>query len=135
MRINPARLGAALAFFGVALGAFGTHALTDMVTPERLETFGTGVRYQIYHALGLLVLGALPAKAHRAAPFLFWGTLAFSGSLYLLVLTDTPILGAVAPVGGALLLTGWAVLFFLLASEPKKEGEPVSARPEKPSRV
>lgn len=117
MRPHPAKLGAGLAFLAVGLGAFGTHSLEGTLSPERLETFGTAVRYQIYHALGLLVLGALPQRAHRAAWPLFLGVLTFSGSLYLLVLTDTPWLGAVAPIGGALMLLGWAVLFFSLSSE------------------
>lgn len=111
-RTNPARLGALLAFFGVALGAFGAHALGDILSPDRLGTFETAVRYQLFHGLGLLALGALPARAQRAAPWLFVGSLVFSGSLYALVLTDTPVLGAVAPVGGTLQLVGWALLFF-----------------------
>ena len=114
MRTNPAKLGAILAFLAVGLGAFGTHALDGTVTPERLETFGTAVRYQMYHALGLLILTSLPIKARRATWPLFLGSVIFSGSLYLLVLTDTSWLGAVAPIGGALMLAGWAILFFSL---------------------
>ena len=113
-RVNPARLGALLAFFGVALGAFGAHGLSGTLSPDRLATFETAVRYQLFHGLGLLALGALPLRAQRAAPWLFVGSLVFSGSLYVLVLTDTPVLGAVAPVGGVLQLVGWAVLFFSL---------------------
>lgn len=111
---NPARLGALLAFFGVALGAFGAHGLSGTLSPDRLATFETAVRYQLFHGLGLLALGSLPQRAQRAAPWLFVGSLVFSGSLYVLVLTDTPVLGAVAPVGGILQLVGWAVLFFSL---------------------
>ena len=62
-KVRPAQLGAALAFIGVALGAFGAHSLGDVLTPDRLATFETGVRYQIYHALGLLAIGALPVRA------------------------------------------------------------------------
>ena len=116
MNVHPARLGALLAFLGVALGAFGTHALRDLVTPERLGTFETAVRYQMFHALGLLALGALPPKAWRAMWPLFLGSLLFSGSLYLLVATNLSWLGAVAPVGGALQLVGWGVLFFSLSA-------------------
>ncbi len=111
---NPARLGALLAFFGVAFGAFGAHSLEGTLSPDRLATFETAVRYQLFHGLGLLALGALPRRAQRAAPWLFVGSLIFSGSLYVLVLTDTPVLGAVAPVGGVLQLIGWAMLFFNL---------------------
>lgn len=112
--VNPAQLGALLAFLGVALGAFGAHALSGVLTPERLETYQTAVRYQMFHALGLLALGALPLKAQRAAPWLFVGSVVFSGSLYALVFSGVSILGAVAPIGGVLQLIGWAILFFSL---------------------
>lgn len=114
MNVQPARLGALLAFLGVALGAFGAHALRDIVTPERLGTFETAVRYQMFHALGLLALQALPPRTHRATWPLFLGNVLFSGSLYLLVATNLAWLGAVAPIGGALQLVGWALLFFSL---------------------
>ena len=113
-RVNPAQLGALLAFLGVALGAFGAHALNGVLTPERLETYQTAVRYQMFHALGLLALGALPPRAQRAAPWLFIGSLIFSGSLYALVWSGVNLLGVVAPIGGVLQLTGWAILFFSL---------------------
>jgi len=113
-RVQPAQLGALLAFLGVALGAFGAHALSDTLSPDRLETFQTAVRYQLFHALGLLALGALPRQAQRAAPWLFWGSVIFSGSLYTLVGSGVSVLGAVAPVGGVVQLVGWALLFFSL---------------------
>ena len=94
------------------MGAFGAHALNGVLTPDRLETYQTAVRYQMFHALGLLALGALPLKAQRAAPWLFIGSIVFSGSLYTLVFSGVSILGAVAPIGGVLQLTGWAILFF-----------------------
>ena len=109
--VQPARLGAILAFIGVGLGAFGAHSLEGIVTPERLDTFETGVRYQMYHALALLVVGALPVKGQRAAMFMFIGSLIFSGSLYILVLSGISWLGAVTPIGGVLQLIGWALLF------------------------
>lgn len=113
-RLNPARLGALLAFLGVALGAFGAHALDGLLSPDRLETYQTAVRYQMFHALGLLALGALPEQAWRAAPWLLWGSVIFSGSLYALVFSEVSVLGAVAPIGGVLQLVGWALLFFSL---------------------
>lgn len=113
-RLNPARLGALLAFLGVALGAFGAHALDGLLSPDRLATYETAVRYQMFHALALLALGALPMRAQRAAPWLFWGSVVFSGSLYALVLSGVSVLGAVAPIGGVLQLVGWALLFFSL---------------------
>ena len=110
--LHPAQLGALLAFLGVALGAFGAHALSGVLSPEQLETYQTAVRYQMFHALGLLALGALPPGAQRAAPWLFWGSVVFSGSLYALVFSGVSLLGAVAPVGGVLQLVGWGLLFF-----------------------
>lgn len=111
---RAAQLGALWAALGVALGAFGAHALTEWVTPERLATFETGVRYQLFHALGLVALGTLPDRAQRATPLLFAGSFVFSGSLYALVLLDAPFMGAVAPLGGALQIAGWGYLAWLL---------------------
>ncbi len=111
MSINPLRWGALLGGLAVALGAFGTHVLGGAVTPERLDTFETGARYQMYHALALLMLATLPPRTHRAAPFFLFGSVIFSGSLYLLALADTPWFGAITPLGGVLQLIGWGVLF------------------------
>ena len=113
-RFNAAQLGALLAFLGVALGAFGAHALKGSLSSGDLETYQTAVRYQLFHALGLLALGALPLRAQRAAPWLFFGSVVFSGSLYALVFTGVSALGAVTPIGGVLQLIGWAILFFSL---------------------
>ena len=110
------RLGAALAAFGVALGAFGAHGLRPLVTLERLAAFETGVRYQLVHALGVLAAAwaahAVPqAAGPRWAGALFTlGVLLFSGSLYLLVWTGVTAWGAVTPVGGLAFLAGWIAL-------------------------
>jgi uncharacterized membrane protein YgdD (TMEM256/DUF423 family) len=110
--IHPGKVGAVLAVLAVACGAFGAHALKDIVTPERLQTFETAVRYQMYHALALLIISVLPIKNYRAAWFLLAGTIIFSGSLYLLVLTNISILGAITPIGGILQIIGWIILLF-----------------------
>jgi uncharacterized membrane protein YgdD (TMEM256/DUF423 family) len=105
-----ALIGALVTGLAVAIGAFGTHALGDLVSAERLDTFATGVRYQLIHGLALLALGLGRFDTpwiRRGGWLLLAGVLVFSLSLYLLVLTDTPLLGAVAPVGGALMLAGW----------------------------
>ncbi|HEX7976828.1 MAG TPA: DUF423 domain-containing protein [Anaerolineales bacterium] len=101
---------------GVALGAFGAHGLRSRLTPERLETFETGVRYQMYHALVLLAT-AWAARSFPASPlpgisgWLFLaGVLLFSGSLYLLVFTGKHWWGAITPVGGVAFIAGWLCL-------------------------
>ncbi len=104
--MNRATLyGAALGGLGVALGAFGAHALKDTLSPSALNTFETGVRYQMYHALALLALGAQPQQK-RAPTWLLAGTVVFSGSLYALALSGVRPLGAVTPIGGLLQIAG-----------------------------
>jgi uncharacterized membrane protein YgdD (TMEM256/DUF423 family) len=110
-----AALGSLLAGVAVAAGAFGAHALRARLSPADLATFETGARYQMYHALALLVVawaapqwpGALP----RAAGWFFVaGIVVFSGSLYALVLSGQRWLGAITPLGGVAFLAGWACL-------------------------
>ena len=103
---------------GVAFGAFGAHALRARVTPERLVTFETGVRYMLYHAFAFFAVVAVrtwgpdsTASAVAGIAFVV-GVLLFSGSLFLLVLTDSPRWGAVTPLGGVILLVGWAALAY-----------------------
>ncbi len=108
-------IGAGLGFLGVALGAFGAHALKGRLGPDMLAVFETGVRYQFYHALALLVVGWACAhwtsSAMGAAGWLFVaGTALFSGSLYALALTGIKVLGAITPVGGVCFLAGWACM-------------------------
>ena len=112
--------GVVLAGTGVALGAFGAHALRDMVTEARMETFQTAVQYQSIHAMAL-ILGSLLAMGFAKERWLDWamrlvlaGILVFSGSLYLLVLLDQGWLGAITPIGGVLLIAGYAA--FLVAA-------------------
>ena len=108
-------LGALFALLAVAAGAFGTHLLRNQLDVQSLEIFQTAARYQMYHALALLVLGWM-AMANKN-PLLTWagwcftaGILIFSGSLYGLSLSGIKILGAVAPVGGLSLMAGWGIL-------------------------
>ena len=102
---------------GVAIGAFGAHALHDtLVRAGRLDTFETAVRYQFYHALALLAVSVLwaarPELRALGTTGVLWagGIVVFSGSLYALCFTGITKLGAVAPVGGLLLLGGWISL-------------------------
>jgi len=108
-------VGALAAGSGVALGAFGAHGLRARLSPELLAVFETGVRYQIYHALGLIAVAWAAARAPSpwasAAGWLFAaGIVVFSGSLYLLALTGARWLGAITPLGGLAFLAGWACL-------------------------
>lgn len=114
-------LGAGLAGLGVAVGAFGAHGLQGRVTPEMLAVFEVGVRYQMYHALALVLLGLFAGRGPSPVPievppgvgpavYLFLaGIVLFSGSLYALVLTGTRWLGAITPFGGLSFLAGWVM--------------------------
>lgn len=107
-------LGAVSALIGVAAGAFAAHGLRSVLTPERLGTFETAVRYQMYHALGLLAVAWAAARWPGglwgwSGGLLAVGTLLFSGSLYALALTGVRWLGAITPVGGVCFLAGWVV--------------------------
>ncbi len=107
--------GAIAGFTGVAAGAFGAHALKARLATDLLAIFETGVRYQLVHALALLMLGLagdrLPGGALRGAGLGFTlGIVIFSGSLYALALSGTRWLGAITPLGGLAFLFGWFVL-------------------------
>ena len=108
-------LGASLALLAVALGAFGAHALQDRLEPRALEIFDTAVRYQMSHALALVLLAALLPRLHpglglTAGWAFVAGILVFSGSLYLLVATGVGRWGAVTPIGGVAFLVAWGCL-------------------------
>ena len=113
-------IGSLSGFIGVALGAFGAHALKSRLEPELLATFEVGVRYQMYHALALLAVAwaqtRWPGAVLNASGWLFvTGTLLFSGSLYVLALTGARWLGAVTPFGGAAFIAGWVLLALAVA--------------------
>lgn len=103
----------------VALGAFGAHALKAILeSNQRADTYELASRYQFYHSLALLALGLL--AMHTSSRYFLYaaysflaGILIFSGSLYILALTNKTWLGAITPLGGVALILGW--LFFMLA--------------------
>lgn len=110
-------LGAAAGFLGVALGAFGAHALKPRLAPDLFEIFEVGVRYHFYHALALLAVAwaasRWPGGAVHAAGWLFVvGIIVFSGSLYALSLSGVRWLGAITPIGGVAFLAGWIALIW-----------------------
>lgn len=105
--------GSLLALLAVALGAFGAHGLEDRLDENMLGIFETGVRYHMYHALGLLLIAALAPRFPQARALLWagrlliLGTVVFSGSLYVLSMTGITKLGMITPIGGVLFIVGW----------------------------
>jgi uncharacterized membrane protein YgdD (TMEM256/DUF423 family) len=107
------KITAILGALAVALGAFGAHGLEDLLTRTgRVETWKTAAAYHLVHSVVLLVLVHLPNWRPLPWAFLAAGITIFSGSLYLLCLTDTGWLGAITPIGGLLLIAGWGSLIF-----------------------
>ena len=117
-------IGAVLAGLSVLLGAFGAHGLESFLEDmyagdpalqvKRLGDWTTAAQYQMYHALGLMLLGcaaglARPKLARVAGLALLFGTVIFSGCLYLLVLSGVTILGAIVPIGGVSMILGWGM--------------------------
>jgi uncharacterized membrane protein YgdD (TMEM256/DUF423 family) len=107
-------LSAVLAGLSVAFGAFSAHALKAKLSDHALSIFETGARYQMYHALGLLLVAILLILAENSNPYLvaagiafLVGILLFSGSLYALSLTGISWLGAITPIGGVAFIAGW----------------------------
>jgi uncharacterized membrane protein YgdD (TMEM256/DUF423 family) len=117
--------GTVLAGLAVALGAFGSHAWKAMLIQNgRTDTFETDVRYHMYHALALLLIGILMKseggkKAAIAAGLFLTGTMLFSGSLYLLCLYPLPGIVYLTPVGGTLFMGGWIFLFLHFLNNKK----------------
>jgi uncharacterized membrane protein YgdD (TMEM256/DUF423 family) len=109
-------VGSILGSTGVLIGAFGAHALKNLLESSgRLETFETAVKYQFYHALALILLGILMSgQNHSFFQYSGYsyiaGTIIFSGSLYVLCLSGITKFGMITPVGGLLLVAGWVFL-------------------------
>ncbi|ACB53918.1 DUF423-containing protein [Crocosphaera subtropica ATCC 51142] len=110
-------IGSILAGLSVAGGAFASHALKDKLSDRSLEIFETGTKYQMYHALALILvalfltrLETVPMTLSSAGYAFIIGILIFSGSLYALSLTGVKWLGAITPIGGAAFLVGWLSL-------------------------
>jgi uncharacterized membrane protein YgdD (TMEM256/DUF423 family) len=108
-------LGALNGFIAVALGAFGAHGLEGKIPDKYLETWQTAVQYQMFHAVGLLVIGLLAGKI--SSPLINWsgwlmliGIILFSGSLFVLSVTQIKVLGAITPLGGVSFLVAWVLM-------------------------
>jgi len=111
------KTGALFAVFAVVIGAFGAHGLEDLLVENgRDATFETAVKYHFYHSFALLIVGLLMKSMD--AKYLIWsarlfalGILVFSGSLYILTITNMTFLGAITPIGGVLFILGWLSLY------------------------
>lgn len=104
--------------FGNALGAFGAHALKAKLTPAMLAVYQTGVQYQFYHALSLLLVAVLLFHIHSSWLHLsglafIAGVVLFSGSLFLLSITGITWIGVITPIGGLSFILGW--IFLIIA--------------------
>lgn len=113
---NIAATGAIVMACTIAIGAFGAHGLKQIIDGAALETFEVGVRYQMYHALAILILGFAPWISEKLKKTVFWlfiiGIIFFSGSIYLLSLNSVlPFnagkIGFITPIGGLLFIIGW----------------------------
>lgn len=118
-----------LGLLGIILGAFATHGLKPILTPEAMSSFETGAKYQIYHALLFLILGNIKQLGQKLSDWVFYllllGVLFFSGSIYLLstnALTsvDFSVIALITPLGGGLLILAWIILLIHFVKLKKK---------------
>ena len=113
-------IAALLALLAVVLGAFGAHTLKELLAPNNLNSFETGVRYQFYHAIALLIIGLNTDKLKATkliASLMIIGILCFSFSIYLLSIQGLigiklSFLGPITPLGGLILIVSWTLLLF-----------------------
>ena len=117
-------IGAVYGLLSIILGAFGAHAFKKILSVERLESFETGVRYQMYAAFFLLIVGYILKFETKSENWISWfmifGTLLFSVSIYFLSFQDylgvnLKFLGPITPIGGLLMILSWAMLIFYFA--------------------
>ncbi|MFC4873759.1 DUF423 domain-containing protein [Negadavirga shengliensis] len=115
---NCIRIAAVLGALAVAFGAFGAHALANLLEEQgREDTYDTAVKYHFYHSLAVLMTGILiylfpDSRKLKISAWLFlFGIVVFSGSLYLLCLSGITWLGAITPLGGTAFIIGWLFLF------------------------
>lgn len=115
-----------LGFLAIIFGAFGAHALKKILTIEQLNSFETGVKYQMYHALFLLFIGATQIITLKEKTIVFYltltGILFFSGSIYVLTTNDltgikSKLIGPITPIGGLLLILSWGYLFYAILTK------------------
>ena len=129
MNLKATITASILAATSIMLGAFGAHALKELITAERLLTFEVGVRYQMYIALSLLVFAICEDRfqfeIRLVRILMLAGILLFSGSIYLIAMSDiwglnTKILGPLTPIGGLCIILGWTVFIYRVWKAAKK---------------
>ena len=114
-----------LGAIGIALGAFGAHRLKEILSPERMDSFETAVRYQLFHVLIVLVVGCSTYFSKKIKKTIAWifipGIILFSGSIYGIILEWIPIkyMWFLTPLGGVFLIIGWLQLAFQILKTPK----------------
>ena len=117
------KIGVIFALLSVILGAFGAHLLKDLLSETELSSFKTGVRYQMFHALGIIILSLnqdkFTDKLNRVLQIMSLGIILFSFSIYLLSLQNilsisVSFLGIITPLGGLFLITSWTMIFFIV---------------------
>ncbi|MCY2686220.1 DUF423 domain-containing protein [Salinimicrobium sp. TH3] len=121
--------GAIFGIIAIILGAFAAHGLKPILSIEKMQTFETGVRYQMYHALFLLFLGGLPVASEKVKRICFYltlfGVFFFSGSIYLLATNSLTsfnfsVIALITPLGGLLMIFAWIVLLISFFKLKKK---------------
>ena len=117
------KVGVIFALTSVILGAFGAHLLKDLLSAAELSSFKTAVRYQMFHALGIIILSLnqdnFTDKLNRVLQIMSFGVILFSFSIYLLSLQNIlniklSFLGVITPIGGLFLISSWMLLFFIV---------------------
>ncbi|SDB85863.1 DUF423 domain-containing protein [Shouchella lonarensis] len=109
-------IGAFVMALAIAIGAFGAHGLEGRISERMLKNYQTGVLYHMIHGIGLLATGILAWKLGTSGMFsgagwaFIVGIVLFSGSLYVMALTDLRVLGAITPIGGLAFIAGWVLL-------------------------
>ncbi len=117
------KTGIIFSLLTVIIGAFGAHGLSDILTEnDRFDTFKTGVLYQLFHSIAILISGVLFDKysvsnIKKAAILFSLGIIVFSGSLYILSITNIGVFGAITPIGGILFIVGWLYLFLSIKKQ------------------
>ena len=124
--------GIIFGFTAIVLGAFGAHGLKEVLTESQLDTFETGVKYQMYHALFLLIVSQLKMISQQFQKTIYFltvaGVILFSFSIYFLATNeltgfDFKSIGFITPIGGLLLILAWGLLGFGVLKHKSKDGD------------